>query len=261
MNAIFQEKTANTSKIKVLLIGDNGVDQYQYGNVSRISPEAPVPIINYTHTETKPGMAANVEDNLKKLGCDVTTIYGSRTSIKTRIIDSKSKQHLVRIDQDSPSRAVKIDYKNIEQYDAIVISDYNKGSVDYDTIENLRHRYNGPIFVDTKKTDLIRFEGCIVKINQVEYEAAKTFPTELIVTLGKNGVRYKNHQISTPQVEAFDVCGAGDSFLAALTFKYVLTKDILEAIEFATKASSVTIQHVGVYSPTLSEIEREYGKT
>ena len=142
-----------------------------------------------------------------------------------------------------------------------MVSDYNKGSVEYETIEELRKKYTGPIFVDTKKTDLARFEGCYVKINKLEYEAAKTYPTELIVTLGKNGVKYKEHEISTPQVEAFDVCGAGDSFLAALTFKYILTKDILKAIEFATKAASVTIQHVGVYSPTLLQIEKEYGKT
>jgi sugar/nucleoside kinase (ribokinase family) len=95
----------------------------------------------------------------------------------------------------------------------------------------------------------------------MEFEAAKTFPTELIVTLGKDGVRYKDHEISTPPVEAFDVCGAGDTFLAALAFEYVQSKDILTAINFAIKAASVTIQHVGVYSPTLEEIEREYGKT
>ena len=261
MNAISPAITANTSKVKVLLIGDNGIDQYQYGTVSRISPEAPVPIINYTHTETKPGMAANVEDNLKKLGCAVTTVYGSRTCVKTRIIDSKSKQHLLRIDQDSPSRAVKIDYRNIEQYNCIIVSDYNKGSVEYETVENLRKNYTGPIFVDTKKSDLARFEGCILKINQTEYEAARTYPTELIVTLGRNGVRYKEHEISTPQVEAFDVCGAGDTFLSALAYNYVSTLDILKAIDFATRAASVTIQHVGVYSPTLLEIEREYGKT
>jgi sugar/nucleoside kinase (ribokinase family) len=133
--------------------------------------------------------------------------------------------------------------------------------VEYETIENLRKNYRGPIFVDTKKTDLARFEGCYVKINQLEYEAAKTYPTELIVTLGRNGVRYKEHKISTPQVEAFDVCGAGDTFLSALAYNYVLSSDILSAIEFATRAASVTIQHVGVYSPTLLEIEREYGKT
>jgi D-beta-D-heptose 7-phosphate kinase/D-beta-D-heptose 1-phosphate adenosyltransferase len=224
--------------------------------VERISPEAPVPIINYTNTVTKPGMAANVLDNLKKLGCETTFVHGTRTSVKTRIIDSKSKQHLLRIDQDQRSRPVKIEWETIGDYDAVVVSDYNKGSVEYETIEQIRANFTGPIFVDTKKTNLHRFEGCFVKINRLEWESAKTFPTELIVTLGKDGVRYKEHEISTPPVEAFDVCGAGDTFLAALAFDYVQNKDILTAINFAVKAASVTIQHVGVYSPTLAEIEK-----
>ena len=250
--------TPRPKKYQILLVGDNGIDQYQYGTVTRISPEAPVPIINYTNTVTKPGMAANVKDNLEKLGCEVEFIYGIKTSIKTRIIDSKSKQHLLRIDQDQPSKPVKINLNNLEKYDAIVVSDYNKGSVEYETIESLRKNYSGAIFVDTKKSDLARFEGCFVKINQLEFEAAKTYPTDLIVTLGKDGVRYKGYEIKAPQVEAFDVCGAGDTFLSALTFEYIRTQDVLKAIEFATAAAGVTIQHVGVYSPTITEIEREY---
>ena len=242
--------------MKILLIGDNGIDQYQYGTVTRISPEAPVPVVNYTHTITKPGMAANVKDNLEQLGCAVDFVHGVKTSIKTRVIDSKTKQHLVRIDQDTPSKPVKIDYTDIDKYNAIVVSDYNKGSVDYNTVENLRLQYNGPIFVDTKKTDLARFEGCFVKINQVEFEAAKTYPTDLIVTLGRDGVKYKEYKFSTPQVEAFDVCGAGDTFLSALAYNYVLSQDIVTAIKFATRAASVTVQHIGVYSPSLEEIEK-----
>jgi len=247
--------SAQHKKFKILLIGDNGVDQYQYGTVDRISPEAPVPIINYTHTVTKPGMAANVKDNLEKLGCVVDFIHGIKTSVKTRVIDSRTKQHLVRIDQDALSRAVKIDYTNIDQYNAIVVSDYNKGSIDYDTIENLRYRYTGPIFIDTKKTDLVRFEGCFVKINQKEFDAAKTFPTDLIVTTGSKGAIFKNELIPALNIEAFDVCGAGDTFLAALAYQYCNTNDIIKSIKFAIKASSVTIQHIGVYSPTLTEIE------
>jgi bifunctional ADP-heptose synthase (sugar kinase/adenylyltransferase) len=242
--------------MKILLIGDNGIDQYQFGTVTRISPEAPVPVLNYTHTVTKPGMAANVEDNLLKLGCEVDFVHGVKTCIKTRVIDSKTGQHLVRLDQDIPSKAVKIDYTNIYQYNAIIVSDYNKGSIEYETIEALRKNYSGPIFVDTKKSDLARFEGCFLKINQVEFEAAKTYPTDLIVTLGRDGVRYKEHKFSTPQVEAFDVCGAGDTFLSALAYNYVLSQDIVSAIKFATRAASVTIQHIGVYSPTLAEIEQ-----
>ena len=256
MSVISQDPTANISKVRILLIGDNGIDQYQYGTVNRISPEAPVPVVNFTHTETRPGMAANVRENLLALGCTVDFVHGLKTCVKTRVIDSKTKQHLVRIDQDSPSRAVKVDYNNIEQYNCIVVSDYNKGSVEYETIETLRKIYSGPIFVDTKKSDLARFEGCFVKINQVEFEAAKTYPTDLIVTLGRDGVRYKEHKFSTPQVEAFDVCGAGDTFLSALAYNYVLSHDIITAIEFATRAASITVQHIGVYSPTLEEIEK-----
>jgi bifunctional ADP-heptose synthase (sugar kinase/adenylyltransferase) len=257
MNVISQDQTASISKIQILLVGDNGIDQYQYGTVTRISPEAPVPVVNYTHTVTRPGMAANVKDNLEKLGCTVEFVHGLKTCVKTRVIDERTKQHLVRIDQDSPSRAVKIDYNNIEQYNCVIVSDYNKGSVEYETIENLRKSYSGPIFVDTKKSDLARFEGCFVKINQVEYEAARTYPTDLIVTLGRDGVKYKEHKFSTPQVEAFDVCGAGDTFLSALAYNYVLSNDIATAIKFATRAASVTVQHIGVYSPTLKEIEND----
>jgi D-beta-D-heptose 7-phosphate kinase/D-beta-D-heptose 1-phosphate adenosyltransferase len=242
--------------MKILLVGDNGVDQYQFGTVTRISPEAPVPVLNYTHTVTKPGMAANVRDNLLKLGCEVDFVHGVKTCIKTRVIDSKTGQHLVRIDQDIPSKAVKIDYTDIDKYNAIIVSDYNKGSIEYETVEHLRKNYPGPIFVDTKKTDLARFEGCYVKINAVESAAAKTVPTELIVTLGRDGVKYKDYKFSTPQVEAFDVCGAGDTFLSALAYNYVLSQDIVSAIKFATRAASITIQHIGVYSPTLEEIEQ-----
>jgi bifunctional ADP-heptose synthase (sugar kinase/adenylyltransferase) len=201
-------------------------------------------------------MAANVKHNLESLGCEVDFVHGIKTSVKTRVIDSRTKQHLVRIDQDAPSRAVKVDYNNIDQYNAIVVSDYNKGSIEYETVEHLRKNYQGPIFVDTKKINLARFEGCFVKINSVEYEAAKTYPTELIVTLGRDGARYKEHTISAPQVEAFDVCGAGDTFLSALAYNYVLSQNILEAIKFAIRASSITVQHIGVYSPTLQEIEQ-----
>ena len=112
MSVISQETTVSTFNMKILLVGDNGIDQYQYGTVDRISPEAPVPIINYAHTVTKPGMAANVRDNLLKLGCEVEFVHGMKTCVKTRIIDSKSKQHLLRIDQDHSSKPVKIDHHN-----------------------------------------------------------------------------------------------------------------------------------------------------
>jgi bifunctional ADP-heptose synthase (sugar kinase/adenylyltransferase) len=243
-------------KFKILLVGDNGIDQYQYGWVERISPEAPVPVVSFSHMETMPGMAANVKENLLALGCEVDFVHGLKTCVKTRVIDIKSKQHLCRIDQDMSSRAIRPDYGIINEYDAVVVSDYNKGSVDYETIENIRTHFNGPVFVDTKKTDLHRFEGCFVKINSVEFEAAKTFPSDLIVTLGKDGAKYQGTVYPAPAIEVTDVCGAGDTFLSALAYGYLNNgKDIVSAIKFAMRASAVTVQHVGVYAPGLKEIQ------
>jgi D-beta-D-heptose 7-phosphate kinase/D-beta-D-heptose 1-phosphate adenosyltransferase len=58
-------------------------------------------------------------------------------------------------------------------------------------------------------------------------------------------------------VEVSDVCGAGDTFLAALVHGYLETQDMAQAVEFALRASAVTVQHVGVYAPRLEEINQE----
>jgi sugar/nucleoside kinase (ribokinase family) len=60
---------------------------------------------------------------------------------------------------------------------------------------------------------------------------------------------------TTKKVDVVDVCGAGDTFLAALTYQYLVTNSIEEAIKFANKASSITVQHVGNYAPALGEIK------
>jgi bifunctional ADP-heptose synthase (sugar kinase/adenylyltransferase) len=243
-------------KFNILLIGDSCVDVYQYGNVDRISPEAPVPVIKLSHEQTLPGMASNVEQNLLALGCAVKFLT-QESSKKTRIIDLKSRQHIVRIDQDLISTPVNIENKISNTYDAVVISDYNKGTVTYEMVEEIRKKFEGPIFVDTKKTDLARFDGCFVKINSLENNLAKSFPTDLIVTQGKHGATYKGKIYHAPLIEVTDVCGAGDTFLSALTYSYLSTKNIETAIKFAIAASSVTVQHTGVYAPTIEEIKYE----
>jgi sugar/nucleoside kinase (ribokinase family) len=76
----------------------------------------------------------------------------------------------------------------------------------------------------------------------------------LIVTLGANGSRLGDTVYPSNAVEVSDVTGAGDTFLAALVYKYLETTDITQAIPFANRASAVTVQHYGVYAPTLEEI-------
>jgi D-beta-D-heptose 7-phosphate kinase/D-beta-D-heptose 1-phosphate adenosyltransferase len=169
------------------------------------------------------------------------------------LVDLKSKQHIVRIDNDVASEPLVID-PILDLYDAVVISDYNKGTISYEMVETLIADFLCPVFIDTKKTDLKRFEGAIVKINSLENSLAKTLPTELIVTMGRYGARYKDQQYSAPHTEVFDVCGAGDTFLAALVLEFLKTQNMEKAIEVANIAASITVKHIGVYAPTWEEI-------
>jgi D-beta-D-heptose 7-phosphate kinase/D-beta-D-heptose 1-phosphate adenosyltransferase len=249
------QNTQQQKQFNILLIGDDCLDVYQYGTVDRISPEAPVPVFKFSYEETKPGMAANVKENLEAFGC-IVTFLSNGVSCKTRLIDIKSKQQIVRIDDDAECIPLEFATAIPKVYDAIVISDYNKGTISYEVVEEIRKDYKGPIFVDTKKTDLKRFDGCFVKINQLEYSKviSETFSHKLIVTLGSEGAMHDGNVYDAPSVEVVDVTGAGDTFLAALTFGYLKYQNIDEAIKLAIKASAVTVQHMGVYAPKMEEM-------
>jgi len=248
------ETTPQQKQFKILLVGDACTDVYQYGTVDRISPEAPVPVFKFNYEECRAGMAGNVFANLTALGCEVDFVHGN-VSTKTRLIDLRSKQQIVRIDNDLMSSDIVVD-KDVTQYDAVVISDYNKGTVSYELVEQLiKQAAPGKVFIDTKKTDLDRFQGAWVKINELEFTQIKSECSGLIVTLGSKGAVCWGEHYPAPSVEVTDVCGAGDTFLAALTFRYLQSLSIEQAIEFAIKASTVTVQHVGVYAPTIEEIE------
>jgi D-beta-D-heptose 7-phosphate kinase/D-beta-D-heptose 1-phosphate adenosyltransferase len=239
--------------LKILLIGDDCVDVYQFGTVDRISPEAPVPVFKLSHSEERGGMARNVKLNLEKLGCKVDYLSGN-TSTKTRLIDSRSKQHIVRIDDDVVSDPITFETIIPPGYDAIVISDYEKGTISYDMVQNLIKEFKGPIFIDTKKKDLAKFQGAFVKINELEHSKLISECNNLIVTLGDKGSRYHSKIYPAVSVDVSDVCGAGDTFLSALTVQYLLTNDIIEAILFANVAAGISVQHLGNYSPTYQEI-------
>lgn len=247
--------TQQPTPLRILLVGDNCLDIYWFGVVDRISPEAPVPVFQYKYTEQHAGMAGNVAKNLETLGCDLTYIH-RETATKTRLIDLRSKQQVVRIDNDVA--ATPLEFRDLGKidYDAIVVSDYNKGTVTYELIEELV-RTKIPVFIDTKKTDLERFQGAWVKINELEYSRITSECSGLIVTRGSRGVVVLHHDLecSAPEVEVADVTGAGDTFLAAFAYRYSTSNDLTEAIKFATRASAVTVQHLGCYAPMLGEIE------
>jgi D-beta-D-heptose 7-phosphate kinase/D-beta-D-heptose 1-phosphate adenosyltransferase len=170
-----------------------------------------VPVFKYSHKEEIGGMARNVKANLENLGCEVSYLCGD-TSVKTRLIDLRSKQHIVRIDNDQMSPPITFNTEIPSVYDAVVISDYNKGTVSYETVRNIIQTFKGPVFIDTKKTDLAQFEGAWVKVNELEYSKLTSVCSGLIVTLGSRGSMYNNEIYPATRVEVSDVCGAGDTF-------------------------------------------------
>jgi D-beta-D-heptose 7-phosphate kinase/D-beta-D-heptose 1-phosphate adenosyltransferase len=248
--------TQQQKSFKILLIGDDCHDIYTYGYVNRISPEAPVPVFESHYTIHKDGMAGNVCKNLEALGCTVNFLHG-KTSEKNRLIDARTKQQLLRMDKDAKCDPITFETAIPPVYDAIVISDYNKGTVTYELIEELVKEVTVPIFVDTKKTDLARLAGCYVKINALEKSRATSLPDSkhLIVTHGVDGAVWNGWVYSAEIVgDVTDVCGAGDTFLAALVYKFLETNHMPDAVKFANKAASITVQHLGCYAPTLQEI-------
>ena len=240
---------------KILLIGDGCYDEYCYGAVTRLNPEAPVPVLDWNTTIRKLGMAGNVLQNLQALGvdCHYDILY---KETKKRYIDSKTGQQIIRVDV--PLTEQKHDENrlhNFSDYDAIIISDYEKGYVTAFLIRSILENYDGPVFIDTKKQNLELFNKAFIKINQYEYENRTSDADNLIVTYGSKKVTYKGKEYFPPKVDAHDVCGAGDTFLASVAYSYLKTGSMEKAIEFAMKASALTVQHVGVYSPRLEEIE------
>ena len=251
------ETTQQQTSFKVLLIGDSCTDKYNIGSVDRISPEAPVPVLKIIDTYNVPGMAANVKLNLINLNIEPDFVTNTDTITKTRYIDERSGQHLLRVDDEQ--RVTVWDGetpKPVYEYDAIVVSDYNKGFLSYMSILSLIKGSECPIFIDTKKTDLNMFNmpDTYVKINEMEFNNSSSRHDNLIVTLGSKGAMYNGEVYPTKKVEVMDVCGCGDTFLAALVAQYLFTKDIEKSILFANIAAGITVQHRGNYAPTYDEI-------
>lgn len=230
-------------------MGDYCTDIFLYGFCNRISPEAPVPVFLFDHEIRTDGMAGNVYNNLKSLNVNTDLLVSTKDIQKIRYIDLKSKQHLIRADFEKPAPELIINFETLKQYDAIIISDYNKGSITEKVYSLTRQLYDGLIFVDSKKNNLSIFdhENTILKINDLEFTKANKLPLKspLIVTKGDKGAMYNGKIYSTKKVEVFDVSGAGDSFMCGLVVQYLLTRNMPEAINFANVCASNVVKKTG----------------
>ena len=102
--------------------------------------------------------------------------------------------------------------------DIMVISDYNKGYITQEKLFELVDWFDGPVIIDSKKTNLP--DGCYIKVNDIEYDKLETIDN-VIITKGGKGTEYQGKTYPAEKVNVFDVVGAGDTFLAALTYGYL----------------------------------------
>jgi len=196
---------AKLASIRLLVVGDIMLDRYWFGEVNRISPEAPVPVVKVEREEERLGGAANVAKNVLALGASATllSVVGEdeaahsltrlladagveaklqadariRTTIKLRVIGRQ--QQLLRIDFEAPPSNEILSAKLVEfsrqitQCDAVILSDYGKGGLAH-IAEMIRmaREAEKPILVDPKGDDFSRYAGAtVITPNQSEFRA------------------------------------------------------------------------------------------
>lgn len=245
---------------KVLLVGDSCLDIYHYGDCLRLNPEAPVPILKETSIKTVGGMSLNVKNNLESFGLDVTHLTNTNLIKKHRLIDNKSNYQIARFDvnENKLLEELQIDNIDYENYDCLVISDYCKGTISENVANKLCKMFTKkPVFIDSKKRDLTCFSNAFIKINDKEEENLKKTGNNLslIVTLGPKGAKYNNKFYETRKVEVFDVCGAGDVFLASLVYAFMNCKIIEKSIIYANSLATRSVTKNGTYKLTKGDID------
>ena len=239
-------------QLKVLLIGDSCTDEYVYGSCERLNPEAPVPILKFNRKETKKGMAWNVREDIESFGIEVYMITNQETITKTRYIDEKYNQQILRVDDEPDLKPMNYDLPD-EHFDALVISDYDKGFLSNKKVFELVEWFDGPVFIDSKKTKLPK-ESCFVKINDLEFSKLDNPADNLIITRGSKGAEYQGKLYPGEKVDIFDAVGAGDTFLSALVYFYLKCGKIEEAIPYANKAAAIAVSNFGTYILTKEDV-------
>ena len=308
--------------MKVLVLGDTMLDEYVFGECTRISPEAPVPILLIKKKNTMLGGAGNVLRNLTSLGVatDFLSVTGNDlnynkvlellnqneantnailfkdseriTTVKYRYV--ASNQQILRVDQENSSPISQpIEnhlLKNIEArigtYDAIVISDYDKGVVTKKVLTciiKLARQNEIPVFVDPKKDNFLIYKGCtLLKPNFKEFTEACYFHgidltdfkmackkladlleiRYLIVTKGEEGIfaYHDNTLVHSPaiQSEVYDVSGAGDTVLAGLVYCLLNGNSLDYATRFSNIAASIVIKKFGSATTNVQDILKNF---
>lgn len=306
----------NLNEINILVIGDIMLDKYIYGEANRISPEAPVPVIEVVSEKIMLGGAGNVIKNLVSFGskCSVISIIGDdeagelvldlvrelgletnmilkekfrKTTQKNRII--ASGQQVIRFDNESrdliseKSENSILDYlkSNIANYNAILISDYQKGMLS-DTlcksIIQLSNENNKIVIVDPKGKDYSKYKNAtLIKPNLKEAEIVLNKRLKnnseiesglielkevlnaqyVIITLAENGIAYLDNSfqiLPTKSSPVSDVSGAGDTVLSSIAICLSKKLSLQESCYFSNLAASIVVRKSGSAITTIEEI-------
>jgi rfaE bifunctional protein kinase chain/domain len=298
--------------LRVLVVGDIMLDRFTWGTVERISPEAPVPVVRVRKDTLCLGGAGNVYNNLqslgsfplllgtvgedesgnwvkKKLGCKegIYTTKNRPTTTKTRII--AHQQQILRVDEEAnesisqETNKKMLNFLQKENYDGIVMSDYNKGVVNEHILNSLlpfARKRDIPVFVDPKTENLSLFTPItLLTPNHFETEAMVNHPCNkdkeveqagreifsqisvkyLIIKRGKKGMTVidenkKAFHIPTIAKEVYDVTGAGDTVIATASLALLSGASIKEAAFLANAAAGIVVGKIGTAVVTAEEL-------
>ncbi|GFI22941.1 bifunctional protein HldE [Lachnospiraceae bacterium] len=304
---------------RILVLGDLMVDEYILGKVGRISPEAPVPVLNYRGTQRNAGGASNVSLNMHAMGgklaiagvaglddsgiwlreflrdasIDIAGIFADEnrlTTVKTRF--ATKAQQLLRVDKEDSSpiqemvRTKIFDYiaSHISQWDAVVLSDYCKGVLEDSefvrAIIRICNQNQVIVTVDSKSRHIDAFENAdFVKPNNLELESAVNIKIvdldsldragkaylacskakRIIVTRGPEGISIfepcsNRRDYASKAVQVFDVTGAGDTVISAITLGLASGLTIDDAVILANIAAGIVIGKRGTAVVTRDEL-------
>ena len=246
-------------KPKILVVGDAMIDVYHFGTTTRVSPEAPIPVVKITDHQTFHGGAANVFTNLVALGAEVRMRAGDPTPIKNRLMVGTTQ--VARWDTNDEVCPITVDELDLNEWtpDAIIVSDYGKGSIDF-TVSRWINQQRLPTFVDTKGSPALYRDDFTFFPNIAEYDIHVNNYRELenvIYKCSADGIRrlYKGRVVESFRAYAdrvVSVCGAGDTVIAA--YAYFATVGDPAALFKASIAAAIVVEKPWTATASLAEI-------
>jgi D-beta-D-heptose 7-phosphate kinase/D-beta-D-heptose 1-phosphate adenosyltransferase len=245
--------------IKILVIGEKCIDRFMYCDVSRFSPEAPVPVLNPMEIVENDGMAGNVVRNILAMKSDslVTHWYQDEIITKTRFVEKKSNHMFLRLDE-GETNISKADLNNerlleLNNFDIVVVSDYHKGFMNDNDLVNIGKNSKISILDSKRKlTKEIVSSFTFVKLNEKEslQNSELLECNNILVTLGSRGTKFNDELYPSPNPqETIDVSGAGDTFTSSFILRYIETGDIKSSIIWANEMASIVVSKRGVATP------------